>query len=109
MNNIITRDHFVACIETLREADEMARKINSLVNEYNRSDFISGYAFNDSEIELKLIETLEFALGDIEHWISWFCFENDYGAGNGFWLDADGNEHTMKTADELYDFLTKEN
>jgi len=105
---IISKDHFVACINTLKEADDMARKINKLAHEYNRSDFISGYGFNDSETELKLIETLEIALNDIEHWTSWYCFENDYGTGDGSWWDADGNEGTISTPEELYDIITKE-
>ena len=41
---IITKDHFVACIKVLQDADDMACRINKIVGEYRRGDFIDGYA-----------------------------------------------------------------
>lgn len=35
---IITKDHFIACINVLQEGDDMARRINRVVHEYNRDD-----------------------------------------------------------------------
>ena len=31
---IITKEHFVACINVLQEGDDMARRINRVVHEY---------------------------------------------------------------------------
>jgi len=109
-NPIITKEHFVACIETLREADDMARRINNIVEEYGRGDFIDGYAFSDTDTETKLMETLEIALGDNLHLISWFCIETDYGRGHSLPYDEpiiryDGEDYEFHTAAELYDFL----
>ena len=87
----------------------MARRINSIVRDYGRGDFIDGYAFSDSNTETKLLETLEIALGDSNHWISWFCIESDYGRDPEFvttvtWNDQD---YELDSPEKLYDYLTK--
>lgn len=106
---IITKDHFVACINVLQEGDDMARRINRVVHEYNRDDWINGYAFSDSPAETKLIETLELALGDKEHWISWWCFEADYGRdpGTKAEIKAGDKYYVLDSPHKLYDFLTE--
>lgn len=106
-NPIISRDHFVACIEVLKEADDMARRINTIVREYGKGDFISGYAFSNSDCETKLIETLEIALNDINHWISWWCLEADYGREQEFAANVIYGDQTydFTSAEKLYDFL----
>lgn len=107
---IITKDHFVACINVLREGDDMARRINKVVREYGRDDFIDGYAFSNSDTETKLIETLEMALGDTEHWISWFCIEADYGRDPYFEASVSwkGATYELTSPENLYDFLTNQ-
>ena len=85
----------------------MARRINQIVSEYKRGDFIDGYAFSNVDTETKLIETLEIALGDKDHWISWFCIEADYGrdpefAANVTWK---GQTYNFSSPAALYDFL----
>jgi len=106
---IITKDHFVACIKVLRDADDMACRINNIVNEYRRGDFINGYAFSNDDAETKLVETLEIALGDVEHWISWWCFEADYGRDPDFAASVTwhGESYNLNTPEALYDFLTQ--
>lgn len=107
---IISKEHFVACIEVMREADDMARRINSVVREYGRGDFIDGYAFSDSDTETKLLETLEIALGDKDHWISWFCIEADYGRDPEFAASVTwkGEEYNLSSPAALYDFLIEQ-
>ena len=56
---IITKEHFVACIKVLRDSDDMARRINKIVDEFRRGDFINGYAFSNDDAAIKLIETLD--------------------------------------------------
>lgn len=113
-NQIISKDHFVACLKVLQDSDDMARRINGIVQEYNRDDFISGYSFINTDTETKLIETLEIAMNDIDHWISWWCFEADYGRNKSI-IDSTMYENgqvkhfDITTADQLYDFLVKEN
>lgn len=108
-NPIITKEHFVACIETLREADDMACRINSIVEEYGRGDFIDGYAFSDSDTETRLMETLEIALGDTLHLVTWFCIETNYGRGHFPYNEPivhwDGVDYKIQSAADLYDFL----
>ncbi len=110
-NPIITKEHFVACINVLQEADDMARRINRIVQEYNRGDFISGYAFSNTSTETKLIETLEIALKDKNHWISWWCFEADYGRDPDFIASVtwQGIEYNLDSPEKLYDFLITNN
>lgn len=107
-NPIISKDHFVACMETLRAADDMACRINNIVREYNKGDFIDGYAFSNSDCETKLLETLEIALNDKEHWISWWCLEADYGRESEYvaTVIAGDQEFVLDSAEALYDFLT---
>lgn len=104
---IITKDHFVACINVLREGDDMACRINQVVNEYKRGDFIDGYAFSNTDTETKLMETLEIALGDKDHWISWWCIEADYGRDPEFAAEVswNGESYNLDTPEKLYDFL----
>ena len=104
---IISKEHFVACIETLRDADDMARRINKIVNDYGRGDFIDGYAFSDSDTETRLMETLEIALGDTLHLVSWFCIEADYGRDPYSSICWDGIDYDIHSAADLYDFLIK--
>lgn len=106
-NPVITKEHFVACIETLRDADDMARRINNIVEEYGRGDFIDGYAFSDTDTETKLMETLEIALKDTLHLISWFCIETDYGREYNPTVHWDGKDYKIQSAAELYDFLVE--
>lgn len=105
---IITKEHFTACINVLREADDMACRINRVADEYNRGDWINGYAFSDSPTEIKLVETLELALGDKDHWISWYCFEADYGRDPHFAASVtwNGTNYNLNSPEALYDFLT---
>lgn len=102
-NPIISKDHFVACINILREADDMARRINKIVYEYGRGDFIDGYGFNNDKVEMKLIETLELALNDTSHYISWFCLNADFGRDANFANLGVGINVT--TPEELYDLV----
>jgi len=106
---IISKEHFVACIKVLQEADDMACRINSIVNEYGRGDFITGYAFSNADTETKLVETLEIALEDTEHWISWWCFEADYGRDTEFTASVsyNGEQFDIDTPEKLYDFLVE--
>lgn len=106
---IITKEHFVACIKVLRDSDDMARRINKIVDEFRRGDFINGYAFSNDDAAIKLIETLEIALGDVEHWISWWCFEADYGREEDFAASVtwNGENYNLDTPEALYDFLTQ--
>lgn len=107
---IISKEHFVACIEVLREADDMARRINAVVRDYDCGEFIDGYAFSNSNTEIKLLETLEIALGDKDHWISWFCFEADYGRDPEFAASVTwkGENYNLNSPEALYDFLTQQ-
>lgn len=105
---IISKEHFVACLRVLQDADDMACRINKIVDEYRRGDFINGYAFSNDNAETKLVETLELALGDVEHWISWWCFEADYGRDPDFsaTVTFNGELYNLDSAEKLYDFLT---
>jgi hypothetical protein len=109
-NPIITKEHFVACLNVLRDGDDMARRINKIVDEYRRGDFINGYAFSNDNAETKLIETLEIALGDVNHWISWWCIEADYGRDPEFAASVtwNGQSYNLDSPENLYDFLIAE-
>lgn len=100
---IISKEHFVACINVLRDSEDMARRINKIVYEYGRGDFIDGYGFSNDRAETKLIETLELALNDISHYTSWFCFNADFGRDENFANIETGVK--IHTPEELYDFI----
>lgn len=110
MDNVITKEHFVSCIECMRELDDMASEINETAMKYGRNDFISGYAFDDADCQTKLMETLEMALGDKEHWVSWYCLEANYGRDDNFAAEVtiDGKTMELRTPEDLYDYLTSE-
>jgi hypothetical protein len=108
-NPIISKDHFIACIKVMQEADDMARRINVIVREYGRGDFIDGYAFSNFDTEVKLIQTLEMAFEDTYHWISWFCIEADYGRNSDLAANVNwnGKSYNLSSVEALYDFLTE--
>ena len=108
MSNPITKEHFIACMKVMQAADDMAADINRIVREYGRGDFIDGYAYSDSDCQIKLLETLGMVLDDKDHWISWWVYETDFGKREPkVWLE-DGTEVLIWTAEDLYDFITNE-
>lgn len=110
---VISKEHFLACIKTLQEVDNMACDIDAIAKKYDRDDFIYGYAFSDSKTETRLLETLEIALNDTHHFISWFCLETDYGRNEGHYffpepiIHWDGVKYRINSAEELYDFIVE--
>ena len=106
-NPIISKDHFVACIKVMQDADEMAVQINKIVDEYKRGDWINGYAFSDDQCATKLVETLELAMGDTKHWISWWIYETYYGKYIRAGIVVNEKNVKIASAEELYDFLVQ--
>lgn len=113
MSNPITKEHFVACIEVMKAADDMAAEINRIAEKYKRSDFIDGYVFNDDACQTKLIETLELIFNDKDHWISWWVYETNYGQSTfcrpTVYNDNGTIHRYIHDAETLYDFITQEN
>jgi hypothetical protein len=100
--SVISKVEFVRCIDDIARDERLLQKINDLFCADHRDVWLCGV----SDVAIRLIEVLEKMFDDKDHWISWFCWENDFGEGDGYWWDQDGNEGYIKTAGELYDFLT---
>jgi len=57
------------------------------------------------EAEMYHVNLLALLSGIGEGWLSWFIYENDFGAGGVEALGAHGKRQTIKSSDELWDFM----
>lgn len=57
-----------------------------------------------------VVELLELAMNDEDHWIGYWLFEQNCGEDwdDATACDADGHPFVLKTQLELYDYLVKE-
>ena len=108
---MINKSKFVEIINALKSADELQDKINELMKtakENIQDDFMNAAGLMICHTDI-VIELLGYMFDDIGEWISWFVFDTRYGKSHTEVTDNDGNVIAdIKTAEDLYDFLTKE-
>lgn len=103
----ISKQQFIECIKSLQTVLDFQREILKTVRKYDsEADFgIFNYPSCDYEL-LKLLETL---MNDDNGWISYFCYETDFGREweVGDVTDEDGADIPLATAEDLWNLLTK--
>lgn len=100
----ITKPDFVAAIESMARVDDYQNAKNSL---YKKHD-VDGYLIepDNNEIVLRLLKLIIPESADFDA-VTAFCLEKNYGRGksNQTYVDPHGIKHTIKSSDELYDYL----
>lgn len=101
---MIRKEDFVEVLCEVREVNDYQEGLNKYFNEHGAD----GYLFQPDCVcsVIKLLH-LMFGEKDRGEWISHFCFELDFGRKwkPGGCLDDDGQEITLSTPEELYDYL----
>ena len=101
---MITKEEFVAIIDEVEQVHKYSDSLNHFFHQNN----VQGYLFqpNCTETALRLLH-LMFKQADTDEWISYFCYELNFGRKwkEGTVKDRDGADIKLQTPEDLYDFL----
>lgn len=104
--DIITREYFNEIMESIKKT----YKYQEGLNNYFSKNGVDGYIYQPDCIDttMKLLHKL-FKEKDINEWISYFCFELDFGKKykEGLVKDEFGKDIPLATFDDLYTLLTE--
>lgn len=106
----ITEQKFCDILRQLKEADELKCEVDDLIRKHitEGHDFLSGYGMSIDH-ECAVVDLLELLTHDKGEWISWWCWEQDYGEGsdtNVYYKNGDICD--VSTPELLYAFLLQE-
>ena len=104
----MTKELFIATINSIQKQIEIDRKNSSMLQEMFPDDRIyCGY--NNSELFNALNKILKESMKDKYDWIDYFMYELDFGEKyyDGCVLDKDKSIIDLSTAENLYEFLIK--
>ena len=104
----MTKELFIATINSIQKQIEIDRKNSSMLQEMFPDDSIyCGY--NNSELFNALNKILKESMKDEYDWIDYFMYELDFGEKyyDGCVLDKDKSIIDLSTAENLYEFLIK--
>ena len=103
---IITREYFNEIMENIKNT----YKYQEGLNDYFSKNGVDGYIYQPDCIDttMKLLHNI-FGEKDINEWISYFCFELDFGRRykDGLVKDEFGKNISLATFDDLYTLLTE--
>lgn len=103
---IVTKEYFNEIMESVKNA----YKYQEGLNDYFSKNGADGYIYQPDCVDttMKLLHKI-FEEKDIDEWISYFCFELDFGRKykEGLVKDKDGKDIPLATFDDLYTILTE--
>lgn len=103
----ISRQDFVGMMDEIRKQNDFVDSLNKLFDDYGVDCHV--YSFDSLDVA---ITALHLAVGDADknEWISYYCWELDFGRAwePGYIVDKDGNEFKLQTPEDLYDLLVVE-
>ena len=107
---MISKDTFVKVINYIVYMDNFAENLNQVFKDYDRHDWILGYAFNDEKFQSMVLNLLSEAIGDSNDWIHWWAYETNFGQDEYlrkiFEKGKEGKVvYDLSSPEELYDFL----
>lgn len=104
---MISKESFVNAIESVCNTWRYQEGLNN----YFRKSGVDGYIFQP-DCTATVIDLLHTFMGekDKDEWISYFCFELDFGKKwkEGTIFDENHNEIVLQTTEDLYELLTRE-
>lgn len=104
---MISKELFCEVIDSMKCADTFQKDLNKV---YKNNGADGYYWWDDcSTAVLKLLQDI-FKNNDYVDFIEDFCYTYDFGKSvkNDSFKDADGQYIKLSTAEELYDYLTKQ-
>lgn len=100
---MLSKEIFVQIIEDVKKKCDYQYELN----DFYKSHGADGYIFQPdcSESVLLLLENI---FDDKDNWISYFCFELDFGRNwkEGMVTSKHGDDIPLSTPEELYELLT---
>lgn len=106
MNKVISKEYFNEIMESV----ESTYKYQEGLNDYFSKNGVDGYIYQPDCVDttMKLLHNI-FGEKDKNEWISYFCFELDFGKKykKGSIKDEFGKDITLATFDDLYTLLTE--
>lgn len=104
--DIITRELFKEVVEEIQKSYDYQEGLNRYFEKNN----VDGYIYQPDCMcaAIKLLHNI-FNEEDKDEWISYFCFELNFGRKykDGLVSDKDGKNIPLATIDDLYDLLTE--
>lgn len=101
----ITKEVFTQVLEDVKMVSDYQDHLNAF---FKKND-VDGYIFQP-DCTCSVLQLLHFIFGerDVEEWISYFCFELDFGRKykDGMVTDKDGKNIPLGTIGDLYNVLT---
>lgn len=101
---MITKEEFVTIINEVEQVSKYSDNLNTFLHNNN----VQGYLFqpNCTETTLRLLHLI-FKQADVDEWISYFCYELNFGKKwkEGTVKDRDGADIKLQTAEDLYTLL----
>lgn len=106
IKGIITKDFFVEIMESVKKT----YKYQEGLNDYFSKNGVDGYIYQPDCIDttIKILHKI-FGEKDVDEWISYFCFELDFGKKYkiGMIKDEFGKDIPLATFEDLYILLTE--
>lgn len=106
MNKVISKEYFNEIMESVKNT----YKYQEGLNDYFSKNGVDGYIYQPDCVDttMKLLHNI-FGEKDKNEWISYFCFELDFGKKykDGSIKDEFGKDITLATFDDLYTLLTE--
>lgn len=101
----ITRELFTEIIEEIQKTYDYQEGLNKYFEKHG----VDGYIYQP-DCMCATIKLLHYIFGekDINEWISYFCFELNFGRKykDGAVLDDNGKNISLATSNDLYNLLT---
>lgn len=104
MNKVISKELFIEVLEDLKRAEKYSSDLNTFFKKHD----VDGYIFQpDCSVSVILLLHEIFGDADKEDWISYFCYDLEFGKKwcPGVVKDEHGNDIPLSTPEELYAFL----
>jgi hypothetical protein len=109
---MLTKEQFLKDMNILLTATVFEEALDNVFRNFSeeRHDFICGAGFNDPQMVQAFVDTIEQAMNDQEHWVSWWIFDTNFGRErNMTQITADnGAIWNISTAAALWDFLIEQ-
>ena len=100
----MSKEEFIKNLTTIKRDLDFYDALYSVTREYHRDDEIN---ILPNSVAVA-IESLEAAIGDKYEYVSWWCFEKDWGErGKDFCVTTeDGEVIPTETMSDIYDLVT---
>ena len=108
---MIKKDLFVETINFIRDRNDSMNKVNKVFTEEFEDSVFYPYFKYEAQMLKVLAASFDYDEAIIDDWISYFCFEIDFGRKYSpteecAW-EKDGSPIKLGSAEELYDYLFK--